>query len=101
MKIWMVMGTTGEYEDCITWRVAAYTTPKVAKYHMEQAQKEVDKYDIDNMTSSQMYDLKKKNPYDPRMVVDYTGVSYYIEDFELSEIKTIKEFKEHIFVEVL
>ncbi len=92
MKAWVVIGSTGEYEDFHEWNVVVYTNKAVAEKHMKLANKEAKnpKYVKDDM---------QKNPYDEQFHMDYTGTSYDIEELEISDIKTVEEFTESVFLE--
>lgn len=68
MKIWIVEGCTGIYEDRRKWQIAAYFDWRKARSHCIKAQKYCDqnriKYDDD-------WDfVKVKNPYDKFMQYD-------------------------------
>ena len=39
MKVWVVHGYTGEYEDCREWTVIAYESKRIANKHAELAEK--------------------------------------------------------------
>ncbi len=85
MKIYIVQGTCGTYEDRITWCVKAFYTQQEAEDYRNNCQataetlyKEVEEQ---NLTIWQID--PSTNPYDPSMLTDYTGTSYFIITTEL------------------
>lgn len=71
-KIYVVMGSTGEYSDRTEWSVCAYADKALAEQHVQMA---------DACAKEQMpyrYDKELVNPFDPGMIMDYTGTYYYI-----------------------
>jgi hypothetical protein len=83
MKVFIVEGACGEYDDYVEWPVAAYLVEELAKAHVKGAEegflnlkKIYGFYDIPNDV---------KNPYDPSMNVSYTGPKYYYYALEISD----------------
>jgi glucose-6-phosphate 1-dehydrogenase len=89
--IYVVFGSTGEYSDRTEWPVLAYTSEINAQSHVTRAtgyantifqaveSGEVEKY------SDQFDRLVQSNPYDSKMMMDYTGTNYYIVETTLYE----------------
>ena len=84
--IYVVFGSTGEYSDRTEWPVLAYSSLKNAQKHCGNAAdyareifgKVKSVYDIPDK-------LMRSNPYDSKMMMDYTGTSYYIVETTLHE----------------
>ena len=80
-KIYVVMGTTGEYSDRTEWTIAAYSDEEEAKKHVELA---TERALIEEANSEiNGWDYQPKNDYDTGMQIDYTGTGYYINEVEL------------------
>jgi hypothetical protein len=88
MKIYLVRGMTGEYEDLTEWTVKAFRTKRVATKYAEAATK-VAKEIIRKCEAGELerWDIEygKLNPYDPKGAMDYTGTTYSVEEVELEE----------------
>lgn len=81
-KIYIVMGSAGEYSDHITWQVAAYNTEDEAEKHVEKAAERFRELNL--KYHEDIYAIPKgENEYDPHMRVDYTGTRYYVEEVNL------------------
>jgi hypothetical protein len=78
MKVYIVMGTTGEYSDRCEWPVVAYFDEHAAKVHVYNAKCVANQIE-QNMDGS-WYDPDEdaKNEYDPDMRMYYTGTTYYV-----------------------
>jgi hypothetical protein len=76
MKIYIVMGTTGEYSDRHEWPVVAYFDEHAARVHIDNATRVANQIEQDGG----YYDPEDgaKNEYDPSMRMDYTGTGYYM-----------------------
>ena len=83
MKIYIVMGTTGEYSDRIEWPVVAYKDKKLAENHVHNATQTANII-FSNMQTDFTLGLCK-NSYDPKMKMDYTGTYYFIYETTLWE----------------
>lgn len=81
MKLYIVHGSTGEYSDHRSWTVAAYKDEAMAQAHVKAALDWVEK-NVDPNASYSERD-KYKNPFDPRMSIDYTGVDWTLGWVEL------------------
>lgn len=81
-KIYVVMGSCGEYSDHITWQVAAYKTEEEARKHVGKAAERFSELNL--KYHEDVYTIPKgENEYDPYMRVDYTGTRYYVEEVDL------------------
>lgn len=83
MKIYLVMGETGQHEDRHEWTVAAYKKKETAERHAELAQQ----FLIDtNAKENGGFGWKKiATPYDPQANCDYTGTTYGVVEVDLLE----------------
>lgn len=86
MKIYIVMGTTGEYSDRSEWPVKAFYCEKVAQDLVVAATRKAKELEVIRNSVSR-YDAPKRgsNEFDPNMQMDYTGIDYYIMETELQE----------------
>lgn len=84
-KLYIVMGTTGEYSDRIEWPVAAYEDTEEAEKHVDAATRR--SKELMGQRKGNYYDEHPKefNIYDPGGQIDYTGTDYYILEVELHE----------------
>jgi len=88
-KLYVVMGSTGEYSDHSEWLVYAFENEDDAKWWVERATEKANEWK--NVRNSRHMDPPGGwNPYDPHMHMDYTGTNYYIEEVEMLEDKVIK-----------
>lgn len=90
MKIYVVFGKTGRYDDFRTWPVIAYKDKQSAKDHEHNAfvwaniLKE--KLDEEGKSFFLMYDEEKPaSPYDDNLDMDSNGTEYYIQEIEMIE----------------
>ena len=86
-RIWIVMGSTGEYSDRNEWPVAAYREERLALTHVELATaraKELEQW-TDGEEPWRWVDRDKRpaNEHDPDMQMDYTGTDYYAQSVDL------------------
>lgn len=90
MKIYVVMGYTGEYDDECEWIVAAYEQMRCAEDRAIHAKAYADRI-FDKWKSDGKYGSifpsdavgEYRNPYDEGMKVDYTGTTYMVVETEL------------------
>lgn len=81
-KIYIVMGSCGEYSDHTTWQIAAYKTEEEARKHVEKAAERFSELNL--KYHEDVYAIpKKENEYDAGMHVDYTGTRYYVKEVDL------------------
>jgi hypothetical protein len=79
VKIYVVMGSTGEYSDHSTWTVCAYQDKQRAEEHADLAMMEARKI----REHDDYFNSEDKNIYDPKMQMQYTGTDYYTIDVDL------------------
>ena len=89
-KIYIVEGTTGEYEDREEWSVVAFKTKAKAKKHVKKAndwllEKGFHRSQEQGPDRYSQIGKNLENPYDPRMYYDYTGVEYNFYALDLEE----------------
>ena len=81
MKIYIVWGETGEYEDRESWNVKAFIHKQAAEEFRESCQ-----IFADSLVSNDHPKKVKANGHlspDPYFYMDYTGTKYSIEKLEL------------------
>lgn len=92
MKVYVVVGTTGEYSDRIEWQVCAYRDEEQAKAHVQGAEGYVRaNYQTGRprLIGGMVYEVPDgdENPWDPELPTYagsvYTGVSYSYSAVEL------------------
>lgn len=84
MKIYVVFGSTGEYSDRTEWLIKAFSNAEKAKELVINATQEADRIRVKYKSSYFNWDSKNDpNKYDPKMLLDYTGTSYYYQSVEL------------------
>jgi hypothetical protein len=88
-KIYIVMGTTGEYSDRSEWPVAAYFDVLKAQEHVENATKVAQGIEV-TRTSPYWTHPDQSNQYDPNMQMDYTGTQYFLMDVEIKDGKDLR-----------
>ncbi len=81
-RLWVVIGSSGEYEDYRTWNVAAFRTEDAAKRRAALAKAEADRLER-LYKESQAW--SQVNKFDRCMQCSYTGVEYCVTDLELLE----------------
>lgn len=87
-KIYIVMGTTGEYSERSEWPVCAYTDQQQAQKHAADAsavaREELVKCEADGAYYDAFDERRATvNPYDPNMDLNYNGTSYFLYEVEL------------------
>jgi hypothetical protein len=79
--IWLVTGSTGEYEDVREWVVAAYPNEELAQAHCklanEKAKEAYPGEDFNFKHEEKFIKIMKK--LDPKAKMDYTGTFYSCE----------------------
>lgn len=76
VTIYLVVGSTGVYDDHKEWEVIAYPKKEDAEAHAKAAKSFVPQY-------TQKYGVV--NPYDPDMEVDWNGTVYNVREIILRE----------------
>lgn len=77
MKIWVVMGSTGEYSDHTEWSICYYADETLAQNHVDRATECAQPWVLERANGRSSIP-RGANPWDPFMVIDYTGVNYYV-----------------------
>jgi hypothetical protein len=91
MKLYIVMGSTGAYSDYHKWTVCAYKSREMAKKHAEIAAYKIKKMfcemKIFGIARGEVTEKLRENKWiwDPKISMDYTGVSYFVVKLELKE----------------
>lgn len=90
MRIYYVLGETGEYEDREEWVVCAYKRKEYAEQHVDAANKvTADFFRRNARGSGDVIAVQAlgtcENPYDEKMQMGYNGTKYYMEHTELLE----------------
>ena len=83
MKVWIVMGTTGEYSDRSEWPVCVYADEARAQARAEAA----------TQRAAEIYEARPRysappegaNEHDPKMQMDYTGTTYFLAESEMRQ----------------
>ena len=88
-KVWVVMGTTGEYSDRNEWAVVAFTDKAKAESRIVACTQEANRRFTDSRTPDESndwssYDIKN-NALDPEMKMGYTGTSYFFYEVEIEK----------------
>lgn len=98
-RIFVVMGTTGEYSDRTEWPVLAFTDKTAAEKLVVQASRRAAEihnqpsnglsYRVDlAMAEARGERLEPLNEFDPEMQMDYTGTFYEILEVDLVSRRT-------------
>ena len=69
-KIYVVVGSTGEYSDYRVWSVAAYKDEAMARKHAEEAK------------TWYLESNDHKNPFDPDMIESYVGTDWTVQGID-------------------
>jgi hypothetical protein len=85
VKIYVVMGSTGEYSDHHNWLVCAYRTKEDAEQHEIEATKRAHGFKREDRYEPDFKDRLKAamGEYDPECQMDYTGTDYCTIEVEL------------------
>lgn len=81
MKIYVVMGVTGYYDDREEWPVVAFAKRNDAQIRVLQAKERADEI----CSQQHKRGVNMVNEYDPRMKMEYPGTTYYIMEVDLAE----------------
>ena len=81
-KVYVVVGSTGEYSDRTEWIVCAYADEALARAHVKAAEREAKRIEATNSRYNHEPDDQAK-AWDAGMVVDYTGTLYWVSEVEL------------------
>jgi len=81
MKIYLIVGATGEYSSHMEWPVVAYDDEAVARDHVDRAKARADQI----QAGKERYETPKEaNEWDPKMSMDYTGTDYCLHEIVLN-----------------
>lgn len=93
MKVWIIMGTTGEYSDRSEWPVRGYINEATARTEVEamsaRAREVQDefrqvKYDFSPEGKARMSQIMQYIG-DDSFNADYTGTSYYLMEVDIAD----------------
>jgi len=79
-KVYVVIGTTGEYSDHTEWPVISYLDKREARKHVENATRRAKQIE---MREDYGHPDRLQNQYDPDMRMDYTGTTYFLWEVDL------------------
>jgi osmotically-inducible protein OsmY len=83
-KIYVVMGSTGEYSDRSEWPVVAFRDEEEARKRVENATRRAKELEATKPRDyRRITEHFKQNEFDPDMRNDYTGTAYYYMTVEL------------------
>lgn len=84
-KIWIVMGSTGEYSDRTEWTVDAWRSEKEAQDRVTFLEEKMQELGLTVATYSddQEAAIKVMRAHEPQFDLDYTGTRYFLCDTEL------------------
>jgi hypothetical protein len=77
-QVFIVIGSTGEYDDHTEWTVAAYATEIEATWHARKAEMWADA-NAEQFREHSCSCSPLVNPYDEDMQMDYSGTSYSVQ----------------------
>ncbi len=80
-RVYLVVGSTGEYSDHTQWNVAAYTDKEQADLHAAAANEAVK--GAEDMDWEERQLLKEQATLDAVMSISYTGTEYSVEEVPL------------------
>lgn len=101
-SIFIVRGSTGEYDDWSVWSVGAYPNKKLAQKHADLATdraKEIESICVKR--GILFHDCNLRNQWDSDMDIDYTGTTYDVYGIDIYDIETEKDFEKYWFTELL
>ena len=78
IPIFLVIGSTGEFEDYHEWIVCAYRDIDSAHDHAKKANEEAK--EILNKREKSIINTIHQAKYDNGMIIDYTGTDYFVEE---------------------
>jgi hypothetical protein len=84
MKVYVVIGLTGEYSDRDEWVVCGFTSEDKAKERVELATARARAL-FAEYKDSYWKEVDEKNEYDHAFKMDYTGTTYRYEELEVYE----------------
>ncbi len=81
--VWLVLGSTGDYEDYCDWSVRAFLTKEGADRFCCKLKKWAEEHGATRKNDGIWSWRGPENPDDPEMQVSYTGVYYSVHQVEL------------------
>lgn len=87
MKIHTVISNTGEYGDRVIRTVMTYTHLGAAKAHAKRANGDALAAGVHSDQPHSTFEDRDEyeTPYDPHVSVQYTGVCYYVQSFDVAD----------------
>ena len=82
MKIYLVQGSTGEYDDYQTWLVCAWSTKTLARRHVVTLTKRMSVLG-DGIKDIFSKETESMRTHDPHFSCDYTGTKYGVIEVEV------------------
>ncbi len=84
--VWLIVGRTGEYDDCLQWNVVAYTYKEAAEIHVKKLNELTAKPYFNSLESlSKIEDKIRTSQLDSKCRIDYTGTVYSIQEIQLRD----------------
>jgi len=83
MRIYVVQGSTGQYDDHCEWLVKAFKSKDKAKEFVAQANEHAE--NLKSNRESEYSFSDEAHPMDPNYITDYTGSSYTFHPVELED----------------
>ena len=96
MKIYTVMGSTGDYGDEMEWPIVSYLNKEMAEKHVIKAKEKAAEWE-------KCYTKEFLNPpegwskYDPDSYMDHNGADYFISETELVDGDELWQVKNIVF----
>lgn len=90
-KLWVVAGFTGEFEDKSDWIITTYTRKRDAELHVKLA---TDWYNANGGVEIRKSLKSIVNPFDPGMLIDYTGTTWSCYPITLSNSSELKKLRQ-------
>lgn len=84
MTIYVIRGTTGEYSDRTEWAVKAFKDKTKTLKCIIELEREAKRIQFERGSEYRLPD-DYNNPLDPKMIMDYTGTSYFYDEVELDD----------------
>jgi hypothetical protein len=86
MRLYVVMGTTGEYSDRREWPVCAYEDETTAQKHVQHATDAAQRLMASVASYYDVTDaMRQANIYDTHVEFDYTGTRYFLYAVDVQE----------------
>jgi hypothetical protein len=82
VKVYVVMGSTGEYSDRTEWPVKAFRDEARAKEFVIDCDREANRIQVEHDRGIR---IRQTHKHDPDFRMDYTGTSYFLYEVELDD----------------